>query len=153
TVPGGATFIVVTLSDNINRVTSNIQSYFNKQNGSMGKPGQIPYGFDKKGIIEIAKDLVAEDEIMMVALENGADDVVVEEQSYVITSLPEDFSNLKNAIEDNLSVSDYIQCEVTYLPSMYVEYEAEKAEKLLDFVEKLKDDEDVQDVFHNVEVK
>ncbi|VEU76020.1 YebC/PmpR family DNA-binding transcriptional regulator [Mycoplasmopsis columboralis] len=152
TVSGGATFIVVTLSDNLNRVKSNIQSYFNKQNATLGKTGQVPFAFDKKGIIEIDKALVDEDTLMMIALENGADNIETEESSYVITSLPEDFSALKNALEENLSINDFIQCEVTYLPNMYVEYDAEKQQKLLEFVDKLKEDDDVQDVYHNIEV-
>ncbi|MFV8468310.1 YebC/PmpR family DNA-binding transcriptional regulator [Mycoplasma sp. VS42A] len=153
TVSGGATFIVVTLSDNLNRVKSNIQAYFNKQNATLGKTGQIPFAFDKKGIIEISKQYVSEDDIMMVALENGADDVEVAEESFVITTAPENFSDLKSAIESSLGVNEYLQCEVTYLPNMYVEYDAEKEQKLLDFVEKLKDDDDVQDVYHNIDVK
>ncbi|QNM93552.1 YebC/PmpR family DNA-binding transcriptional regulator [Mycoplasma sp. Pen4] len=153
TVSGGATFIVVTLSDNINRVKSNIQAYFNKQNATLGKTGQVPFAFDKKGIIEISKDVVSEDDIMMVALENGADDVEITDSSFVITTTPDNFSELKAAIESSLNVEDYIQCEVTYLPNMYVEYDAEKETKLLDFVDKLKDDDDVQDVYHNIDVQ
>ncbi|SJZ52100.1 YebC/PmpR family DNA-binding transcriptional regulator [Mycoplasmopsis verecunda] len=153
TVSGGATFIVVTLSDNLNRVKSNIQSYFNKQNATLGKTGQIPFAFDKKGIIEVSKQYVSEDDIMLVALENGADDVEVAEDSFVLTTAPENFSDLKSALESSLGINEYIQCEVTYLPNMYVEYDAEKEAKLLEFVEKLKDDDDVQDVYHNIDIK
>ncbi|WLP85315.1 YebC/PmpR family DNA-binding transcriptional regulator [Mycoplasma seminis] len=153
TVSGGATFIVVTLSDNLNRVKSNIQAYFNKQNATLGKTGQIPFAFDKKGIIEISKQYVTEDDLMLAALENGADDVENAEESFVITTAPENFSDLKNAIESTLGVVEFIQCEVTYLPNMYVEYDEEKEQKLLDFVEKLKDDDDVQEVYHNIDVE
>ncbi|WP_406613430.1 YebC/PmpR family DNA-binding transcriptional regulator [Mycoplasma corogypsi] len=153
TIPGGATFIVQTLSDNINRVTSNVQAYFNKQNASLGKTGQIPYAFDKRGIIEISKDLVSEDELMLVALENGAEEIENEETSFVLLSLPENFTQLKNAIENDLSIDTFIQCEVTYIPNIYVEYDAEKEKKLLDFIEKLKDDEDIQEVYHNIDIK
>nr|WP_322958851.1 YebC/PmpR family DNA-binding transcriptional regulator [Mycoplasmopsis canis]WQQ12232.1 YebC/PmpR family DNA-binding transcriptional regulator [Mycoplasmopsis canis] len=153
TVSGGATFIVITLSDNVNRVKSNIQSYFNKQNATLGKTGQIPFAFDKKGIIEISKDLTSEDELTMVALENGVEDIENEGESFVLLCSPENFSYLKNAIERDLNIENFIQCEVTYLPNMYVEYDEEKEKKLLDFVDKLKEDDDVQEVYHNIEIK
>ncbi|WP_338582833.1 YebC/PmpR family DNA-binding transcriptional regulator [Mycoplasmopsis cynos] len=153
TVSGGATFIVVTLSDNVNRVKSNIQSYFNKQNATLGKTGQIPFAFDKKGIIEISKELVSEEDLMMIALENNVENIENETESFVILCAPEDFSTLKNTIETKLKIDNFIQCEVTYIPNMYVEYDEEKEKKLLDFVEKLKDDDDVQDVYHNIEIK
>ncbi|RIV16893.1 YebC/PmpR family DNA-binding transcriptional regulator [Mycoplasmopsis gallopavonis] len=153
TVPGGATFIVTTLSDNINRVTSNVQSYFRKQNANLGKTNQIPFPFEKKGIIEISKELISEDDLMMIALEHQVENVETEGDSFVVISLPENFTALKNAIENDLKIETFIQCEVTYLPSMYVEYDEEKEAKLLDFAEKLKDDDDIQEVYHNIEVK
>ncbi|WP_322908928.1 YebC/PmpR family DNA-binding transcriptional regulator [Mycoplasmopsis felis] len=152
TISGGATFIVVTLSDNVNRVKSNIQAYFNKQNATLGKTGQIPFVFDKKGIIEISKNETTEDDLMMIALESGADDIQTVDDSFIIFCKPENFSELKNALETNLKIENFIQCEVTYIPNMYVEYDEEKRNKLLEFAEKLKDDDDVQDVYHNIEV-
>ncbi|WP_322902202.1 YebC/PmpR family DNA-binding transcriptional regulator [Mycoplasmopsis felis] len=152
TISGGATFIVVTLSDNVNRVKSNIQAYFNKQNATLGKTGQIPFVFDKKGIIEISKNETTEDDLMMIALESGADDIQTLDDSFIIFCKPENFSELKNALETNLKIENFIQCEVTYIPNMYVEYDEEKRNKLLEFAEKLKDDDDVQDVYHNIEV-
>ncbi|MGZ9800444.1 YebC/PmpR family DNA-binding transcriptional regulator [Mycoplasma sp. AC1221] len=152
TISGGATFIVVTLSDNINRVKSNIQAYFNKQNATLGKTGQIPFSFDKKGIIEFSKQNISEDDLMLIALENGADDVQSNNETFVILVQPENFSELKSALETEFKIDNFIQCEVTYIPNVYVNYDAEKQAKLLDFVEKLKDDDDVQDVFHNVEI-
>ncbi|QIW62309.1 YebC/PmpR family DNA-binding transcriptional regulator [Mycoplasmopsis gallinacea] len=153
TVSGGATFIVVTLSDNLNRVKANIQALFNKQNATLGKTGQIPFAFDKKGIIEIDKNIVDEDGIMLIALENGADNIETTDNSYVITCLPENFSELKNAIESNFDIENFIQCEVTYIPNMYVDYDAEKEAKLLEFVKKIEDDEDVQNVYHNINIQ
>ncbi|WP_322876388.1 YebC/PmpR family DNA-binding transcriptional regulator [Mycoplasmopsis felis] len=152
TISGGATFIVVTLSDNVNRVKSNIQAYFNKQNATLGKTGQIPFVFDKKGIIEISKNETTEDDLMMIALESGADDIQTLDDSFIIFCKPENFSELKNALETNLKIENFIQCEVTYIPNVYVEYDEEKRNKLLEFAEKLKDDDDVQDVYHNIEV-
>lgn len=153
TVSGGATFIVITLSDNINRVKSNIQAYFNKQNATLGKTGQIPFAFDKKGIIEFSKENLSSDEVTFVALENSAEDIQETDNSYILTCIPENFSDLKNALETSLNIENFTQCEVTYIPNMYVEYDREKEKKLLDFIEKLKDDDDVQEVYHNIEIK
>ncbi|SYV96993.1 UPF0082 protein MCRO_0552 [Mycoplasmopsis edwardii] len=153
TVSGGATFIVVTLSDNVNRVKSNIQAYFNKQNATLGKTGQIPFAFDKKGIIEISKEFVSEDDLMMIALENNVENIENEGDSFVLLCAPENFSTLKNSIESALNIDTFIQCEVTYIPNMYAEYDEEKEKKLLDFVDKLKEDDDVQEVYHNIEIK
>ncbi|ADE19928.1 YebC/PmpR family DNA-binding transcriptional regulator [Mycoplasma crocodyli] len=152
TVPGGITFIVTTLSDNFNRVTSNIGAYFNKQNATLGKTGQVPFTFDKKGIIEISKELIDEETLMLVAIENGADDLEVEEDSFIVLCQPEKFSDVKNAIEGQLNINNFIQCEVTYIPNTYVEVSKEKQEKLLEFVAKLEDDDDVQEVYHNIEL-
>ncbi|EFF41405.1 YebC/PmpR family DNA-binding transcriptional regulator [Mycoplasmopsis alligatoris] len=152
TVPGGVTFMVVTLSDNFNRVTSNITAYFNKQNAALGKTGQTPFCFDKKGIIEISKELIDEESLMLVAIENGADDIEVEENSFVVLCQPDAFSDVKNAIEETLGVTTFIQCEVTYIPNTYTEVTPEKQAKLLDFINKLEDDDDVQEVFHNIDI-
>ncbi|APJ38336.1 YebC/PmpR family DNA-binding transcriptional regulator [Mycoplasmopsis pullorum] len=153
TVSGGVNFIVVTLSDNINRVTSNVQAYFNKQNGSMGKTGQIPFSFDKKGIIELTKDKIDEDTLLMAVLEAGAENLEVSDETYVVTMLPENFSAVKAIIEDSLGINEFIQCEVTYLPNTYVQVDAEKQQKLLEFVAKLEDDDDIQEVYHNMELE
>ncbi|MGY5139677.1 YebC/PmpR family DNA-binding transcriptional regulator [Mycoplasmopsis gallinarum] len=152
TITGGATFLIKTLSDNMNRTKSNMAAYFNKQNAVLGKTGQIPFQFDHKGILEIAKNLIGEDELTMVALENGAEDLEVNEDSYIITTLPEDFAQCKNAIESQLNINDFIQCEVTYIPNSMVTFDEEKSAKISEFINKLEDDDDVQEVFHNIEL-
>lgn len=154
TVGGGVTFIVNTLSDNINRVTSNIQAYFKKQNASLGKTGQIPYPFEKKGIIQIDDSLVSEDILLLNALESGADDVkhIVEENIFEVTSAPENFNDLRKSIENDLGITEFKMCEITYIPSLFVELDDEKKEKLLNFANDLQEDDDVQDVYHNIEI-
>ena len=146
TLSGGATFMVITLSDNINRTTSNLKAYFNKQNATLGKTNQIPYQFDHRGIIEVSKNLIGEDEITMVAM-----DLENTDESYLITTEPENFAKCKTALEKELNISDFLQCEVSYIPNSYVSFSGEKYQKLMDFVEKLEDDDDVQEVIHNIE--
>ncbi|MCE6115510.1 YebC/PmpR family DNA-binding transcriptional regulator [Mycoplasmopsis agalactiae] len=151
TISGGATFLVITLSDNVNRTTSNIQSYFNKQNAKLGKTGTIPFQFDHKGVMEISKSLVDEESLTIVCLENGAEDIEATDQSFIITTSVEDFSTCKSAIESNLNITEFMQCEITYLPNATVTFTGEKAQKIQDFIAKLEDDDDVQEVFHNIE--
>lgn len=151
TITGGASFLVSALSDNLNRTKSNMAMYFSRQGATLGKTGQVPFQFDHKGIIEISKDLIDEDSITMVALENGAEDIQVFDESYYITTLPENFTDLKNGIESSLGITDYLRCEVTYVPNSFVEFDAEKAAKIKEFIAKLDDDDDVQEVFHNIE--
>lgn len=152
TVPGGVTFIALALSDNINRVTSNVQLYFSKQNATLGKTGQVPYTFDKKGIIEFYKESVDEETLMLVVLEKGAENIEQEDQTWIVTTQPENFSAVKNAIEDSLGISEFIQCEVTYLPNTYVQLPKEKQQKLLEFAAKMQEDDDIQSVFHNIDI-
>ncbi len=152
TISGGATFLVVTLSDNINRTTSSMKALFNHQNATLGKTGQVPFVFDHKGVLEIAKDKTTEDELTMVALDNGAEDLEVTEESYIVTTAPENFAQCKSAIENQLKISEFEQCEVTYIPNSTVAFDKAKSEKIQEFIEKLEDDDDVQEVFHNIEL-
>ncbi|WP_406615190.1 YebC/PmpR family DNA-binding transcriptional regulator [Mycoplasmopsis hyopharyngis] len=151
TLSGGATIMAITLSDNINRTTSNLKALFNKQNASLGKTNQIPYQFDHRGIIEIDKKLVTEDDLTMVAIENGALDIENTDESFLISTEPENFTQCKNAIEKDLNITEFLQCEVTYIPNSYVSFDAEKYQKLMEFIEKIEDDDDVQEVIHNIE--
>ncbi|WP_416738020.1 YebC/PmpR family DNA-binding transcriptional regulator [Mycoplasmopsis meleagridis] len=153
TITGGATFLIKTLSDNMNRTKSSMTMYFNRQNAVLGKTGQVPFQFDHKGVLEISKDLIDEESLTMVALDNGADDFEITEESYVITTTPENFSQCKIAIEEGLGISDFIQCEVTYLPNSIVKFDEEKTKKLIEFIAQLEDDDDVQEVFHNIDLE
>ncbi|UUM19345.1 YebC/PmpR family DNA-binding transcriptional regulator [Mycoplasma sp. 1018B] len=152
TITGGATFLIKTLSDNMNRTKSQMTMYFNRQNAILGKTGQIPFQFDHKGILEISKNNIDEENLTLVALDNGAEDIEITEESYVITTLPENFTQCKIALEDALNISDFLQCEVTYLPNSTVSFDAEKTQKLSEFIDLLEDDDDVQEVFHNIEL-
>ncbi|WP_029513397.1 YebC/PmpR family DNA-binding transcriptional regulator [Mycoplasmopsis primatum] len=151
TISGGATFLVTTLSDNINRTTSNIQALFNRQNAKLGKTGTVPFQFDHKGVIEIDKNLVDEESLTMICLENGAEDIELNDESFFITTSVDSFMKCKDAIEKNLNVTEFMQCEITYLPNTTVTFEGEKAQKIQDFIAKIEDDDDVQEVFHNIE--
>ncbi|UWD33905.1 YebC/PmpR family DNA-binding transcriptional regulator [Mesomycoplasma molare] len=151
TLAGGVNFLVICLTDNMNRVSANVQSLFKKAGGQIGKQGSIPYVFDQKGILEIEKSLVDEEELMLFALENGADDFKSENEFYEIYSSPSNFLELKNAIDKKYGF-EYKTAEVTYIPNQEIQLDKEKTQKLLEHLEKFEDDDDIQEVFHNMDL-
>ncbi|SYV90073.1 UPF0082 protein MCRO_0552, partial [Metamycoplasma alkalescens] len=144
---GGVNFVVSCLTDNFNRLASNIKHYFNKYNGQLGKQGTASYVFDQKGLIEFSKNLANEDEVMMVAMDAGAEDFEIEDDLFVIITKPSDFQKVKQAIDEAFAIENYSTAEVTYIPNSETEIEKDKFEQLNKFVDLLEDDEDVQEVW------
>lgn len=148
--PSGVAIIVEALTDNKNRTASNVRSAFTKGNGSIGTPGCVSYNFEKKGQIIIAKEdcQMDEDDLMMTALDAGAEDFAAEEDSYEIVTDPDDFSKVREALESE-SI-EMASAEVTMVPNTMVELASEddikNLQKTLDLLE---EDDDVQDVWHN----
>ncbi len=148
--PSGTAIIVKALTDNKNRTAANVRNCFSKGHGSMGTQGCVSYMFDEKGQIIVAKeecDLDADD-LMMMALDAGAEDFNEEEDSFEILTAPEDFSAVREALEkENIKMAD---AEVTMLPQTYVTLDAEEditcINRILDLLD---EDDDVQEVFHN----
>jgi len=148
--PGGIAIIVDALTDNKNRTAANVRSAFTKGKGSLGTQGCVSYMFDKKGQIIIDKeecDLDADD-LMMMALDAGAEDFTEEEDSFIVLTDPDDFSVVREALEqEKIAMAD---AQVTMIPQTYVEltdeqdlYNINKILSLLD------EDDDVQEVYHN----
>jgi YebC/PmpR family DNA-binding regulatory protein len=148
--PNGIAIIVDTLTDNKNRTAANVRHAFTKGGGNIGTPGCVSFMFDKKGQIIIDKsetDMDA-DELMMAALDAGAEDFVEEDEAYEIYTTPEDFSTVREAIE-GLGVP-MMEAEVTMIPQNYVELTDEEAIKNLNkIIDLLDEDDDVQQVYHN----
>ena len=148
--PGGIAIIVDTLTDNLNRTAANVRSAFTKGNGSIGTPGCVSFMFDKKGQIIIDKedcDLTADD-LMMIVLDAGADDIREEEDSFEILTAEEDFDAVEKALKDEgIALAS---SEVTMIPQNYVKVTDEtvikQIRRILDILD---DDDDVQAVYHN----
>ena len=148
--PNGTAIIVKTLTDNKNRTASNVRNAFTKGNGNVGTPGCVSCMFDEKGQIVVAKedcDMDA-DELMMLALDAGAEDFVEDEESYEILTAPDAFSDVRLKLEEaGIAMAE---AEVTMIPQTYVELTNEEdiknIQKTLDLLE---EDDDVQDVYHN----
>lgn len=148
--PSGIAIIVEALTDNKNRTAANVRSAFTKGNGSIGTPGCVSYSFDEKGQIIIDKeecDMDADD-LMMLALDAGAEDFSEEEDSYEILTAPDDFSAVRETLE-NEGVP-MAEAEVRMIPQNYVTLTDETAIKNLQrTLDLLDEDDDVQNVFHN----
>ena len=148
--PNGIAIIVEALTDNKNRTASNVRNAFTKGSGNVGTPGCVSYMFDKKGQIIISKEecSLEADDLMMIALDAGAEDFVEEEDSYEVVTDPDNFSQVREALEaDNIPMA---QAEVTMIPQTWVELKDEgdikNMNKTLDLLE---EDDDVQEVYHN----
>ena len=150
--PGGIAIIVDALTDNKNRTAANVRSAFTKGSGSIGTPGCVSYSFDKKGQIIIDKeecDMDADD-LMMIALDAGAEDFSDEEDSFEIITDPDEFSTVREALEkEGIAM---VSAEVTMIPQNYVALTDETMLKNLQrTLDLLDEDDDVQNVYTNLE--
>ncbi len=149
TAYGGVNFVVSCLTDNFNRLSSNIKHYFNKHNGQLGKQGSVPYVFDQKGLIEFPNTVASEEEVMMSVLDAGAEDFKNEDGLFIITTEPSQFQKVKQELDETFKIENYTTAEVTYIPNSEVEVDKEKFQQIEEFVDLLEDDEDIQEVWHN----
>ncbi len=151
--PGGTAIIVKTLTDNRNRTAANVRACFSKGNGSIGAQGCVSYMFDEKGQMIIDKEEYTgdSDDLMMLALDSGADDFVEEDDSYEILTDPAEFSTVREALE-NEGIT-FASAEVTMIPQNYVSVTDEENVKLITrILDLLEEDDDVQEVYHNAEL-
>jgi YebC/PmpR family DNA-binding regulatory protein len=147
--PGGVAVIVEVLTDNRNRTGSNMRYYFDKNGGNLGAPGCVEYMFDRKGQILIEKNSkIEEEKLMEAALEASAEDFKSDEEVFEIISTPEDFYDVKNALEEK--GYSFFEADVVMIPQTVVKLEDESQvksiKKLFDMLE---DDDDVQQVYTN----
>jgi len=148
--PNGVAIIVNTLTDNKNRTAANVRYTFDRSGGNLGSLGCVSFMFLKKGQIFIErKDGIDEDELMMAALEAGAEDFNAEEEVFEIITSYEDFSHVREILEK--AGYEFASAENTMIPDTYAELDMAGAEAVQKLIDKLEDDDDVQDVYHNAE--
>jgi YebC/PmpR family DNA-binding regulatory protein len=148
--PGGAAVLVEVMTDNKNRTVAEVRHIFSKHGGNLGENGCVAWIFEKKGSIVVEKKSVNEDELMELALEAGAQDIREEENEFEIITDPSSFEGVKNAI-DQLKIR-YIEARIGLIPQTTVKLEAGKAEQMLKLMEKLEDNDDVQNVYANFDI-
>ena len=148
--PNGVAIIVETLTDNKNRTAANVRSAFTKGGGNVGAQGSVSFMFDRKGQIVIDKeecDMDA-DELMMAALDAGAEDFSEEEDSYEVITDPDNFSAVREALEK--AGIPMVEADITMIPQNWVELTDEEAiKKMQRILDLLDEDDDVQAVYHN----
>ena len=147
--PSGVAVIVETLTDNKNRSAGNVRSAFTKGGGNMGATGCVSFMFQEKGEIVIEKEDKDEDEIMMLALDAGAEDFASEEEVFIVTTTPEDFGTVREALE--AEGIEFLEAAVKMVPDTYTEINEDDAKKFQKMLDLLEDDDDVQEVYHNAE--
>lgn len=148
----GIVLLVMCLSDNYNRVSSEVQYLFKKANGAVGKQGSIPYNFERKGILELEAANIDLEALEMTILESGALDFEADEEMVTIYTNPSDFDSVKSFLEEN-GYKDFKTAEVTFVANDKVALESkEDAEQFLATIDRFEDNEDIQEVFHNVDL-
>lgn len=147
----GSAVIVYALTDNKNRTASDVRHVFDKFGGSLGSNGCVSYLFNRKGVIYVQRGTgISDDDMMMIALDAGAEDISIEDEVFEIYTTPEDFDTVKENLEKNsITIAD---SAIDMIPTNYVTLPEDKVatfQKMIDFLE---DNDDVQEVYHNVEL-
>ncbi len=146
--PAGVAMMVSCLTDNRNRTAADVRHVFSKHGGNLGATGCVGYMFQQKGIFVVSKESgVEEDDLMMLALEAGAEDIKNEEDGYEIVTAPEAFDDVEKALAD--AGIEVEMAEITMIPDTMAELSAEDAEKVQKMLDVLEELDDVQDVYHN----
>ncbi len=147
--PGNIAVIVNVLTDNRNRIAAEMRHIFSKSGGNMGASGSVAWMFDKKGLIVIERTaLMDEDEVMMQALDAGAEDFVAQDDVFEVYTAPADFSAVREGLEG--FGYTFLSAEIGQIPKNTTNItDAETIEKIERFLERMDDNDDVQEVFHN----
>ncbi len=149
--PGGVAVLVECMTDNRNRTVADVRHFFAKSNGNLGESGCVSWMFDKKGLIQVEKEGTSEEELMDMALEVGAEDVIEEESEFHIHTAPEDFETVRSALEER--GVKFIDAQISMIPKNTVEVTDEKvARALMRLMENLEDHDDVQNVYANFDI-
>ena len=147
--PAGIAIMVDCLTDNKNRTASFVRSTFTKKNGNLGTDGSVSYMFKRKGLI-VLENVYEEDKFLEDVLNLPVLDVLYEEDIIIYTK-PEDFITVKEKLE-KIGYDKFITSEVTFIPDNYIKLNEEEEEKVLSLIETLEDIDDVQNVYHNLEM-
>ena len=147
---GGIAIMVEAMTDNLNRTASNVRSYFTKCGGNMGQTGSVSHGFDRVGEVSYPAGVGSEDEVMMAALEAGADDVESDEDGHWIYCPVEALNAVSDALEKALGESS--ESKLIWKAQSLTEVDLETAQKLMKLIDMLEEDDDVQTVTHNFDI-
>ena len=146
--PNKIAVIVETLTDNKNRTASNVRTIFQKSGGSLGTQGSASHNFKQLGIIKINKNEISEDKIFELAIEAGAEECSSHEEFHEVQCVSNEIYNVKKNLEN--TIANFISTEIEWVPINSVDIQNDEKESVIEFLENLEDDDDVQNVFSNV---
>lgn len=150
--PGSSAIIVDTLTDNVRRAYDSVRMCFTKKGGHLGTPGSVSYNFNETGLISFAGNNVDEVTDALVLADVNVDDVEQEDDLVVVKVEKGDLMKAKEVL-NQMGINDFQECEITFIPNEYIELSGEEARKFQDLMDLLDDNEDVQNVYHNVIIK
>ena len=150
--PGSSAIIVDTLTDNVRRAYDSVRMCFTKKGGHLGTPGSVSYNFNETGLISFAGNNVDEVTDALVLADVNVDDVEQEDDLVVVKVEKGDLMKAKEVL-NQMGINDFQECVITFIPNEYIELSGEEARKFQDLMDLLDDNEDVQNVYHNVIIK
>ncbi len=149
--PNGVALLIEVLTDNKNRAAAEVRSILSKKGGNMAGQGSVNWQFAQKGIIVVSKDKIAEDKLMNIILENGAEDMVTQDSNFEITTGLKEYEQVRKAVEDSGITPD--SAEITMVPNSTVKVDdKETARQILTLINFLEDNDDVQNVYANFDI-
>ncbi len=147
--PDKVAVIVETLTDNRNRTAANIRAIFQKAGGSLGTQGSASHNFNQMGVIKVNKEEISDEDIFELAIESGAKEYISRDSFHEIHCSVDDIYNVKKKLENK--IENFISTEIDWIPLNNIQVSKEREKDLLDFFETLEDNDDVQNIFSNVE--
>ena len=147
--PGGVAVLVEVLTDNNNRAAANVRNIFSKSGGNLAT-GSVSYMFNRKGVIEYDAEAVNEDELMEAGLEAGAEDIAAEDGVITVTTDPADFEKVLEFLQGKGYES--VSAEISMVPDTYSSLDADTTRKVLKLIDRLEEDDDVQNVYSNIDI-
>jgi transcriptional/translational regulatory protein YebC/TACO1 len=165
--PGGISFLAEVLTDNRNRTAGEIRSLVEKKGGSLGKAGSVSWKFERRGVIEIARETISEDALFELALEAGAENISTQAERHQVLTRPDELESVRQALETALlarlprkpkawgeEADDaplFLRVELSWIPKDMLPLDAENTAKAVDFLEAIEDHDDVQNLWTDLE--
>mgnify|MGYP001327157409 CR=1 FL=1 len=148
--PNGIAIFIECTTDNLQRTVSNIRSYFNKYGGNLGTNGSLSFLFDRKGVFIIPKGTIDPDEFEMEIIDAGAEDISLEDDTFTVTTAMEDFGSMMRKLEE-LKIEPE-SASLQRIPKETTKLDLEASKKVIKLIDFFEEDDDVQNVYHNMEI-
>jgi YebC/PmpR family DNA-binding regulatory protein len=148
--PGGVALLLEVMTDNRNRAAADVRRIFTKHGGTLGDPGSVAWMFAKKGVVLVPASETTEDDLMLLALDAGAEDITRDGEYFSIVSAPSDLQNLRSGLEE--AAIPVESARISMEPNSTVPLDKESSEKLMKLLEALDDADDVQEVYSNADI-